>query len=376
MNERQLLRPAWAEVDLAAFRTNVETVANIVPDTTKVMPVIKANGYGIGATMAARAVQNLRKVAGFAVATPEEALALRDDGIDGTILVLGPCTHRAMALLAYRNISVAVASVHGLKDARSAARDVGVNLKIHLKIETGMGRVGIQPGHDLNSVIRELKEGSEVEVEGVFTHFSAADVDKAYTEKQFAAFTEALSQLEQSGIRPRYRHASNSAAILDFPESHLDMVRPGIVIYGSFPDESLEGRAEIRPVLSLYAQVTHVKTVPEGSTIGYGRTYTVESPTTIATIPIGYADGYPRLLSGKGEVLLSGKRYPIAGRVCMDQTMIDVGSDPVKPGDKVTLIGTDGSETITVDDVARLSQTIAHEVLTGLTSRVPRVYIS
>jgi alanine racemase len=154
------------------------------------------------------------------------------------------------------------------------------------------------------------------------------------------------------------------------------MVRPGIVIYGSFPDESLEGRAEIRPVLSLYAQVTHVKTVPEGSTIGYGRTYTVESPTTIATIPIGYADGYPRLLSGKGEVLLNGKRYPIAGRVCMDQTMIDVGSDPVKPGDKVTLIGTDGSETITVDDVARLSQTIAHEVLTGLTSRVPRVYIS
>lgn len=376
MERRQLLRPVWAEVDLTAFRANVETVAKLVPPATKVMPVIKADGYGIGATMAARAVKDFSSVAGFAVATPEEALQLRDDGIKGCILVLGPATRHSVALLAYGGVSVTIASLQGMKDAKSAADEIGTKVKAHLKIETGMGRVGILPGEELDAVIREIQDGHQVEVEGVFTHFSAADVDREYTVEQFRQFEQALAQLARVGIHPKYRHAANSAAILDFPEAHLDMVRPGILIYGSLPDKSFEGKAEIRPVLSLYARVTHVKTVPSGASIGYGRTYTAKEPTTIATIPIGYADGYPRLLSGKGSVLIRGKRYRIAGRVCMDQTMIDVGSDEVEVGDLVTLIGTEGNETITVDEVARTAQTIAHEILTGLSARVPRVYIS
>ena len=193
---------------------------------------------------------------------------------------------------------------------------------------------------------------------------------------QLRVFQDALRSIEGRGLRPRYRHAANSAGILAYPETHLDFVRPGIVIYGSFPDKSLEGRAPIKPVVSLRARVSHVKRVPAGTDIGYGRTYTTQVPTTIATVPIGYADGYPRCLSGKGWVLVRGKRYPLVGRVCMDQMMLDVGSDDVAIGDLVTLIGSDGDATITVDDVAETAGTIAHEILTGLAQRVPRLYIS
>jgi len=369
----RLLRPVWADVDLAAFRANVQTVADLVPKGTGVMPVIKADGYGIGATMAARAVRDLPSVVGFAVATPEEALRLRGDGIQETILVLGPVTAIAAQELVSAAVSVAIASVQGLKDAMSAGKKAGLIPKIHLKIETGMGRVGLQPGQELEEALDVLAQGG-AELEGVFTHFSAADVDREYTLRQLSIFRDALSSIEARGLRPKYRHTSNSAGILDYPESHLDLVRPGIVIYGSFPDKSLEGRAPIRPVLSLHARISHVKRVPAGTDIGYGRTYTTTEATTIATIPIGYADGYPRLLSGKGSVLIRGKRYPLAGRVCMDQTMVDVGSDEVAVGDPVTLIGTQGDETITVDEVAAAAQTIAHEILTGLTARVPRIY--
>ena len=373
MTPARLLRPVWADVDLAAFRANVQAIADLIPRETRVMPVIKANGYGIGATMAARAVRDLPSVVGFAVATPEEAIRLRSDGIEETILVLGPVTADAVEELVRAGVSVAVASVQGLRDAVSAGRKTGLTPKIHLKIETGMGRVGLQPGQELEMALDVLGQGG-AEFEGVFTHFSVADVDREYTLRQLSVFRDSLRSLEARNLRPKYRHTSNSAGIIGFPESHLDLVRPGIVIYGSFPDKSLEGRAPIRPVLSLHARVSHVKRVPAGIDIGYGRTYTTAEPTTIATIPIGYADGYPRLLSGKGSVLIRGKRYRLAGRVCMDQTMIDVGSDDVAVGDLVTLIGTQGASTITVDEVAEVAQTIAHEILTGLTERVPRVY--
>ncbi|HHY76661.1 MAG TPA: alanine racemase [Firmicutes bacterium] len=373
MAPARLLRPVWAEVDLAAFRSNVEAIASLLAKGTKVMPVIKADGYGIGATMAAKAVRDLPYIAGFAVATPEEALKLREDGIDETVLVLGPVTAEAAEEMVRAGVSITAASVRGLKEAVSAGEKTGLRPKIHLKIETGMNRIGLFPGRELEEAL-EILSGGGAEFEGVFTHFSSADVDREYTLKQLSVFKNALQAIEARGLRPKYRHTANSAGILDYPESHFDMVRPGIVIYGSFPDRHLEGKVPIKPVLSLHARVSHAKRVPAGTDIGYGRTYTAQHETTIATIPIGYADGYPRLLSGKGAVLIRGKRYPLAGRVCMDQTMVDLGSDDVQVGELVTLIGTQGENTITVDEVAEAAQTIAHEVLTGLTARVPRVY--
>ena len=369
------LRPTWAEINLANFRSNLETVGRLIPPETGILAVVKANGYGIGAMEASKAALAVPRVLGLAVATPDEALELRDNGIQGLVLVLGPVTPEAAVVMAEREVSFAATSVEGVRAAQQAAHATGKKVKIHLKIETGMGRVGMTPGRELGEALASLSDAPDVVVEGVFTHFAVSDTDKVYTSHQMDTFEIALGQLSQAGIRPRFRHAANSAAVLDFPRSHLDLVRPGIVLYGSYPDQSLSGKADIKPVLSLLSRVSHVKRVPAGYSVGYGRTYITPRSTTIATVPIGYADGYPRLLSGRGSVLIRGKRFPLAGRVCMDQIMVDVGDEAVEVGDLVTLIGTQGSETITVDEVAALSETIAHEVLTGIGSRVPRTYV-
>jgi alanine racemase len=373
--ETRLLRPAWAEIDLQGFKANVKTVTRLIPAGTGILAVVKANGYGAGAVPVSRAALTIPQVTGLAVATPEEALELREASIDGMILVLGPVTAEAAAVMAGNGVSITVASEAGLRAAQRAAVSIGAKAAVHLKIETGMGRVGVALGPELASLLAALEEAPDVLVEGAFTHFAAADTDREYTGGQMDAFEEALAQMARAGVRPRYRHAANSAAILDFPRAHLDLVRPGIMLYGSYPHESLSGRAELKPVLSLYSRVSHVKAVPAGYSVGYGRTYTTAYPTTIATIPVGYADGYPRLLSGQGSVLLRGRRLPIAGRVCMDQTVIDAGDTPVEVGDLVTLIGADGGQAITVDEIAKQSRTIAHEVLTGITARVPRIYV-
>ena len=354
---------------------NIETVAGLVPPGTGVLAVVKANGYGAGAVPVSKAALGVPRVAGLAVATPDEALELREAGIDGMILVLSPVTAEAYEAMAANLVSVTVTGIEGLCAAQDAGKALSLKTAVHLKIETGMGRVGVAVGSDLAGVLSALKQAPNIQVEGAFTHFAVADKDRDYTVRQMGVFDEALAQMAAAGVRPKYRHAANSAAILDFPRAHLDLVRPGIILYGSYPDASLSTKAEIRPVLSLYSRVSLVKAVPAGYSVGYGRTYVTPNPTTIVTVPIGYADGYPRLLSGQGSVLIHGKRLPIAGRVCMDQIMIDAGDSPVKAGDVVTLIGTDGGETITVDEVAGLSQTIAHEVLTGITARVPRIYV-
>ena len=369
------LRPTWAEINLSNFRANLETVCRLVPPKTGVLAVVKANGYGIGAVAASRAALSVPKVAGLAVATPDEAVELRNDGIGGLVLVLGPVTPEGAEAMARQDVSVTVANPQAVHDVRRAARTVGKRIRVHLKIETGMGRIGMRPGAELSEALSALADAPEVTVEGVFTHFAASDTDREYTALQMDAFEDAIRQIEAAGIRPRYRHAANSAAILSFPRAHLDLVRPGIVLYGSYPDPSLSGVAPVLPVLSLLSRVSHVKRVPSGYSVGYGRTYVTAAATTIATVPIGYADGYPRLLSGKGAVLIHGRRFPLAGRVCMDQIMVDVGDEDVQAGDLVTLIGVQGGETITVDEVAALSGTIAHEILTGIGPRVPRVYV-
>ncbi len=376
MTKPEPLRPVWAEIDLGNFKKNLEVVRGLIPASTQIIAVVKANAYGIGAAPASRAALEVPGVVGLAVATPEEAVELRNEEIDCGILVLGPVTPEGARALVGLNVSMAVTSTLGIQSAQDAAKSTGRRAKIHIKVETGMGRTGFTPGPQLQKALDLLQECNCVEVEGMFTHFSAADVNKAYTMNQWSAFSMAVEQASRADIRPRYLHAANSAAILDFPESHLDLVRPGIMIYGSYPDQSLAEKAPLYPVFSLKARVSYVKHVGPESYIGYGMTYRTGSSTTIATVPLGYADGYPRLLSNRGTVLIKGRRYPIAGRICMDQLMVDLGATAdIGPGELVTLIGQDGTEYITVDDVAELAQTIAHEVLTGIGPRVPRFYI-
>jgi alanine racemase len=376
MTKPEPLRPVWAEIDLGNFKKNLQVVQGLIPASTQIIAVVKANAYGIGAVPASRAALEVPGVMGLAVATPEEAIELRSESIDCGILVLGPVTPGGARALADLSVSMAVTSTMGIQSAEEAGKSIGRKTKIHIKVETGMGRTGFMPGPELQKALDLLQQCNYVEVEGIFTHFSAADVNKKYTMNQWSNFNTAVEQASQAHIRPRYLHAANSAAILDFPESHLDLVRPGIMIYGSYPDQSLAGKAPLYPVFSLKARVSYVKHVGPGSYIGYGMTYRTGSGTTIATVPIGYADGYPRLLSNRGSVLIKGRRYPIAGRICMDQLMIDLGgTTDVEPGELVTLIGQDGTECITVDEVAELAQTIAHEILTGIAPRVPRIYM-
>jgi len=371
----QLLRPVWAEISLGNFKKNIETVRSLISGKTRIMAVVKANAYGIGAAQASKAALAVPGVVALAVATPEEALQLRDAGISCTILVLGPSTPEATEVLARRQVSVTVTSADGIKAAEKAGALISRKTLIHLKIETGMGRVGFRPGDELEEALRVIRKANHLEIEGMFTHFAAADTDKAYTIRQWEVFERSIEQVRATGIVPKYIHASNSAAIMDFPSSHLDLVRPGIMLYGCYPDPSLSTKATLYPVVSLYARISHIKRVPKGTYIGYGKTYQTQRETTIATLPIGYADGYPRLLSNKGSVLIRGKRYPIVGRVCMDQTMVDLGDDDAKIGERVTLIGTDANETISLDEIAQICQTISHEILTGLSPRVPRIYV-
>lgn len=369
------LRPVWAEIDLSNFKRNVNVVRDLVSSTAEVMAVVKANAYGIGAVPASEAALE-SGASWLAVATPDEAVELKQALPQSNILVFGPVTREAAEVLVGLGVSLTVTSVQGFKDAEDAARRSRKQAKIHLKIDTGMGRIGFRPGVELETALDCMSRSSEVEIEGAFTHLAVADVDPKYTELQLSLFKDGVTSLSRRGIRPRYLHTANSAGILAWPESHYNLVRPGIMLYGCYPDKSLADRAPLYPVFSLRACVSHVKEVPEGTKVGYGITYETREDTAIATVPIGYADGYPRSLSNRGSVLIKGKKCPIAGRVCMDQLMIDIGRDSnVQPGDMVTLIGRDGIEEITLDEVAALVGTITHEILTGISARVPRIYV-
>ncbi|MBE3520177.1 MAG: alanine racemase [Firmicutes bacterium] len=369
-----MLRPTWAEIDLDNFCENIKAVASVTSPSSGLLAVIKADGYGCGAVPCALAALTVPAVKGLAVATPEEALELRDAGITGMILVLGPSAPEAIPELVKRDISVTVTDLRGIEAMQRAGIQAARKSKLHLKVDTGMSRLGFRPGREIEEALATLSRSSAVELEGVYTHFAAADEDEEYTRSQWALYQGVLKQLQTAGLQPRYRHVANSAAILWLPESHLDLVRPGIMLFGSFPGQKVPRKIQLKPVMSLKSRVAYVKRVPAGTNVGYGRAYTAAGETTIATIPIGYADGYPRHLSNIAPVLIGGKKHRLAGRVCMDQIMVDTGQSGCRPGDEVVLIGNDGSERITVDEIASLAGTIPHEILTRIGKRVPRTY--
>lgn len=369
-------RPAWAEIDLDALMNNVREIRRVTNPRAQVMAVVKANGYGHGLEPVSRAA--LKSGATWlGVALLQEALFLREKGIQAPIVVLGYTPDQDADEVVRHEIRQTIFTWEGGLALAAAARRVGKKARVHIKVDTGMGRLGFLLGKETVETIYRLAHLPLLEVEGIYTHFAAADEpDKEYTEEQFARFQWLLKQLAARGVFIRWRHCANSAAILDLPYTHLDLVRPGITLYGLFPSPAVRrDLVRLRPVMSLKARVAFVKEVPPGTSISYGRTYITPKRTRVATVPLGYADGYSRLFSNKSEVLIKGRRAPVIGRVCMDQLIVDVGHIPdVAQGDEVVLLGRQGEEEITADELAAHLGTINYEIICMISERIPRVY--
>jgi alanine racemase len=374
------MRPVWAEIDLTAITHNTGVLKGLLHPDTMFMAVVKANGYGHGANRVAEAAL----AAGadrLGVATVEEAAQLMAAGFDAPIHILSeaPANPADSAIIAENGFIATVCRKQTADALSQAAEDVGQEVLVHVKLDTGMNRLGLKD--DLETVaefLRYLGRLPGIKAEGVFTHFATADDPKSdFSRRQLNRFTAVTGGLDKQGLCPPIKHAANSAAIINFPESHLDMVRAGIALYGLNPSPSFAGRADIRPALSLKAGVSFVKDVPAGEGVSYGLTYTTTRDSRIATLPLGYADGYSRLLSNMTDVLISGKKAPNVGTICMDQFMIDVtGISGVEPGTEVVLIGHDGGQSITADDIAARMGTINYEIVCMISDRVPRIYVT
>ena len=381
---KELLRRTWAEIDLDALAQNFREVRKAADPKAMVCCVVKADAYGHGAVRVAREFASLG-ADWFAVSNLEEALQLRQAGIETPVLVLGYTPADKAGTLSRENISQCVYSLEYARDLSRFARKAGVEVNIHLKIDTGMSRLGFyyQDISRDEAAVEEVKEACSLPglvPQGIFTHFAVSDEGQAgdaFTMRQFGCLKEMIESLARAGVTFPVRHCANSAGVFDYPLSHLDMVRAGIVLYGLYPSGELRSRPDLKPALALKSVVSHVKTLLPGATVSYGRKFTAQHEMRVATVPVGYADGYPRLLSpGGAEVLIGGKRCPILGRICMDQLMADVTAlDQVRVGDTVTLIGRDGEEEITADELAEKEGTINYEVVCALSKRVPRVYV-
>ncbi|ABR54730.1 alanine racemase [Methanococcus vannielii SB] len=374
--------PIWAEIDLNAVKNNIKEIRRITNSDSQIMAVVKANAYGHGAVEISKVV--LKNGADrLAVARSKEAIELRNAGFKCPILVFGYNTIEEILELIKNDVILTVYSIEIAKDIQKIAKDIQKIAKdiqkiakVHLKIDTGMNRLGFIPDKKTINEILKISEFLNIEIEGIYTHFADADnSDKTYTKKQFSKFMEFLTDLEDSGINIPIKHVSNSAAIIDHPETHLNMVRPGIILYGLYPSELVQkDKINLEPVMSLKCLITHVKDVPRGTKISYGCTYITKKKSKIASIPLGYADGFTRMLKN-GKVLVGGKRAPIVGRICMDQCMADVSNiDDVKIGDTVLVFGKHEKYTVPVEEISNELKTINYELVCMISNRVPRVY--
>ncbi|MBS7009317.1 alanine racemase [Anaerostipes sp.] len=366
----------YAAIDLDAICHNISEIKNIVGPNTKIMPVIKADGYGHGAVPVAKALNKIG-VDGFAVAIIEEGIALRKQGITKPILILGYTSEYQYASLIQHEIEQTVFSYEMAEAISKFAVTMKKDAKIHIKVDTGMNRIGFKPTEESVLQVERIQELPNIKIQGIFTHFACADEkDKTSARHQKDLFDRFVQQLEEKGIQIPVKHVSNSAAIMDLADCRMDMVRSGIITYGLYPSEEVDKSAiDLRPALSLISHVIHVKEVEPGEGVSYGSTFITERTTKIATIPVGYADGYPRALSSKGRVIIRGQYAPIIGRICMDQFMVDVTDiEGVSVMDQVTLVGTDGDKSISVEEAANLAGSFNYEFVCGIGKRVPRVY--
>lgn len=375
--DRKKYERTYVEIDLRAIRHNIlQEKKRMGREDVKMMAVIKADAYGHGDVPVAEALNDLADA--YGVAIPEEALKLRANGIAKTILILGHTGTEWFSDIIEQSVSQTVYTYEMAKQLSEAAQSMGKTAKIHIKIDTGMSRIGFLPTKDNIEVIRAVSELPGIEIEGIFTHFARADEKNEDAIKEpFEKYMLFLHELENRGVIIPIKHVANSASIMRYPETWLDMVRSGITTYGLYPSEEVpKEKLSLRPALQWKSTVSYVKTIRPGTSVGYGGTFTAERDTKVATIPVGYADGVRRSLSGKGRVLIHGEYAPIIGRICMDQFMVDVTDiENVREGDSVTLIGKDGANTIPVEEVAALSHSFNYEYVCGISLRVPRKYI-
>lgn len=366
-----------ALIDLDALEYNIKSIRKKTPEGTGIIGVIKADAYGHGSVEVAQVLLE-NGADWFAVAVVDEGLNLRKHGINAPILLLGYTPELRFEDVINNGFIQTMYSYEMAEKLSKTAVRLGKTAVVHIKIDTGMGRIGYRVNDEAADEIVRISKLPGIEVNGMFTHFAASDeADKAYTNMQFERFMKMDKMLKDRGLNIPIRHAANSAAIMDIDSMMLNMVRPGIILYGAYPsDEVIKENLDLRPVMSIKTHVSFVKEVEKGDCISYGRTYTAPDKRKIATIPVGYADGFIRAYAKEGKVLIKGKFAPIVGRICMDQFMVDVTDiDDVKINDEVVLMGTQGENSITADDIAKALNTINYEVFCTLSKRVPRQYI-
>lgn len=374
----------YATINLDALISNFKNITSIIDEKTKVLAVLKTDAYGHCAVPIAKELEDFDKLYGFALATTEEALILRNSGIKKPLLILGYTFPNTYEDMIKKDISFTVFRKDMLEDIALACRRLSTTeykykAKVHIKVDTGMGRIGITPDEYGISFIKELMEYDEIIIEGIFTHLSKADeTDKSYTLSQIKKFNDFTARIkDELNLDIPLKHVSNSAGIIEYRQANLDLVRAGIILYGLWPsNEVRKDVIDLKPVFSLHSQIVFIKDVIKGTSISYGGTFVADKDMKIGTVSVGYGEGYPRGLSNKADVLVKGVRCPILGRICMDQFMIDLTNVPdAKVSDTVTLIGTDGSETITMEELGELSGRFNYEMACDFGKRIPRVFL-
>lgn len=377
MSKLSELRPVWAEIDLNNLAHNIKEVRRVTKKESIVMAVVKANGYGHGSLDVAKVFLE-NGADRLAVATLSEAIELRRADIKAPILILGYTPESQYNMVVENDIIQTIYTLESGKELSKVAKSLNKNAKLHIKIDSGMGRIGFKSEESSIGKIEKISKLPNLEIEGIFTHFAKADeIDKTYTERQFKNYEWVIKKLEDRNINIPIKHVSNSAATIDLPEYNLNMVRGGIMIYGLYPSEEVDKeKVKLKPAMTLKAKISHLKEVPEDTGVSYGQIFVTERKSEIATIPIGYADGFTRLLTSKAEVSIGGKRASIVGKICMDQCMIDVTDiDNVKVGDEVVLFGDGENGVPHIDEIAEKLDTINYEIVCMVGRRVPRVYV-
>lgn len=378
MKKTERTRPVWLEINLDRLTSNFTELKKIVDEKAKFMAIVKGNAYGHGAVAICMEFNNMG-VDMLGVAMISEAVELRKNEVKGPILVLGHTQQDLLKLVLDYDITQTVYNFEDAKALSDLARERSKMVTVHLKVDSGMNRIGFLPNEASIDEIEKISRLPNLDLEGIFTHFASADeADKTYTRDQFNNYEWVVKNLEERNIRFPLRHVSNGPAMLDLPEYNLDMVRCGVMLYGYFDsDEVDQDRVEISKVMALKAKISNIKTVPANTGISYGIEFTTSRPSVIATLPLGYADGYPRALyKNGGHVLVNGNKAPIVGRICMDQMMIDVtDAGEVNAGDEVTLFGADHDNCMQIEDIAPLAGTIHAEVISNMNRRIPRIYL-
>ncbi len=369
----EIVRPTRVEVNLESLKENYQSVKKHI-GSVKIMPILKANAYGHGLVRIAHFYQELG-VDYLGVAVVEEGILLRQYGINVPILILGGIWENQIPLFIKNDLTITASSIDKLRQIEETAGQLKKKAKVHLKIDTGMERLGVHY-YNAEDFLSEAYKCHHIIVEGIFSHFANSDSsDLTHTKLQFERFMEVLRFFDKNSIAPPIRHISNSGAVLQFPEARLDLVRPGILLYGVYPSKEIKKTILVKPVLSWKSLVVYFKVITPGHPVGYGLTWQTDHNVRAVTVPVGYGDGYFRSMSGKAQVIISGNKYPVVGTISMDQIVVNIENGTAYHGDEVILIGSDGRNTITCEDLADWSGTIPYEILTNINTRVPRVYL-